>query len=229
MLDRSGLLWQFYVIDGLADGRVALYGKVHHGIIDGRTFVKAVTQWMSEDPKDKEVRAMWDGVARPPAAPRQRAGLVQRLIAAGSQAAGLVRSAAGVYGMLAEQGLRSAGLGKGLPLPFLNVPGAFEGKLSAQAQLCLLHPAAGRDEGARQGPWRDRQRHAADRARHGHAALPGQAAAHRARSRWWPTCRWRWPRARRAATRSRCCSFRWARPRPRWPSGWRRSAPRPAA
>jgi phosphate ABC transporter phosphate-binding protein len=102
-LDRSGLLWHFYVIDGLADGSVALYGKVHHGIIDGRTFVKAVTQWMSEDPKDNEVRAV-----------------------------SLVRSAAGVYGLLAEQGLRSAGLGKGLPLPFLNVPGAFDGKLSAR-------------------------------------------------------------------------------------------------
>ncbi|HQC97690.1 MAG TPA: wax ester/triacylglycerol synthase family O-acyltransferase [Aquabacterium sp.] len=131
-LDRSGLLWHFYVIDGLADGSVALYGKVHHGIIDGRTFVKAVTQWMSEDPKDKEVRAMWDGVARSAKGAGQRAGMVQRLVAAGSQAVGLVRSAAGVYGLLAEQGLRSAGLGKGLPLPFLNVPGAFDGKLSAR-------------------------------------------------------------------------------------------------
>ena len=131
-LDRSGLLWHFYVIDGLADGSVALYGKVHHGIIDGRTFVKAVTQWMSEDPKDKEVRAMWDGVARSAKGAGQRAGIVQRLVAAGSQAVGLVRSAAGVYGLLAEQGLRSAGLGKGLPLPFLNVPGAFDGKLSAR-------------------------------------------------------------------------------------------------
>jgi len=131
-LDRSGLLWHFYVIDGLADGSVALYGKVHHGIIDGRTFVKAVTQWMSEDPKDKEVRAMWDGVARSSKGAGQRAGIVQRLVAAGSQAVGLVRSAAGVYGLLAEQGLRSAGLGKGLPLPFLNVPGAFDGKLSAR-------------------------------------------------------------------------------------------------
>ena len=26
-LDRSGLLWQFYVIDGLADGSVALYAR----------------------------------------------------------------------------------------------------------------------------------------------------------------------------------------------------------
>ena len=131
-LDRSGLLWHFYVIDGLADGSVALYGKVHHGIIDGRTFVKAVTQWMSEDPKDNEVRAMWDGVARSAKGAGQRAGIVQRLVAAGSQAVSLVRSAAGVYGLLAEQGLRSAGLGKGLPLPFLNVPGAFDGKLSAR-------------------------------------------------------------------------------------------------
>lgn len=131
-LDRAGLLWQFYVIDGLADGRVALYGKVHHGIIDGRTFVKAVTQWLSDDPRDRSVRAMWDGVARPARGDARRAGNVQRLVAAGTQAVGLVRSAAGVCGLLAEQGLRSAGLGKGLPLPFLNVPAAFDGRLSAK-------------------------------------------------------------------------------------------------
>ena len=74
LLDRSGLLWQFWIIDGLADGRVALYGKVHHGIIDGRTFVKAVTQWLSTDAKDRSVRAMWDGVERSSGSGRQRAG-----------------------------------------------------------------------------------------------------------------------------------------------------------
>ena len=132
LLDRSGLLWQFYVIDGLADGRVALYGKVHHGIIDGRTFVKAITQCMSDDPKDRNVRAMWDGVERSNKAAGKRAGIVQRFLEAGTQAAGVLRSAAGVYALLAEQGLRSAGLGKGLPLPFLRVPGAFDGKLSAK-------------------------------------------------------------------------------------------------
>jgi WS/DGAT/MGAT family acyltransferase len=132
LLDRSGLLWQFWIIDGLADGRIALYGKVHHGIIDGRTFVRAVTHWFSEDPQDKQVRAMWDGVPRPARDAAGRAGLLQRLLSAGSQAMGLARSAAGVTGLLAEQGLRSAGLGKGLPLPFLKVPGAFDGKLSAR-------------------------------------------------------------------------------------------------
>lgn len=132
LLDRAGMLWQFYIIDGLADGRVALYGKVHHGIIDGVTFVKSATQWLSDDPKDKGVRAMWEGVSRPGARAAERAGIVQRLMAAGGQAAGMVRSVAGVYGMLANQGLRSAGVGKGLAFPFLKVPNAFDGELSAR-------------------------------------------------------------------------------------------------
>jgi WS/DGAT/MGAT family acyltransferase len=131
LLDRSGLLWQFYVIDGLADGRVALYGKVHHGIIDGRAFVKAVTQWFSENPKDREVRAMWDGVRRPGGGAK-RAGLVQSLRDTGARATGLLRTAADMTGLLAEQGLRSAGLGKGVRLPYLQVPEAFDGKLSAR-------------------------------------------------------------------------------------------------
>lgn len=129
-LDRSGLLWQFYVIDGLADGRVALYGKAHHGIIDGRTFVKAVMLWLSNDPKDKVVRALWDGVPRSTSATRERADMVQQLLSAGSQVSGALLSAAGLYGMLVQQGLRALSLGKELSLPYLKVSSAFDGALS---------------------------------------------------------------------------------------------------
>lgn len=132
LLDRSGLLWQFYVIDGLADGRVALYGKVHHGIIDGKTFVKAITHWLSSDPTDRTVRAMWDGVERRGAHEEPRLGLTQRLMAAGGEAAGMLRTMSGLGGMLVEQGLRSAGMGNGLPLPYLKVSGDFDGPLSAR-------------------------------------------------------------------------------------------------
>lgn len=153
LLDRSGLLWQFYVIDGLADGRVALYGKVHHGLIDGKTFVKAITQWMSDDPKETEVRAMWDGVPRPGARAQERMSMVRRLMAAGGQAADALRSTAGLYGMLAEQGLRSVGLGDGLPLPYLKVSSDFDGPLSAKRSyaFCSLPLAEIKAIGKTQG------------------------------------------------------------------------------
>ncbi len=36
LMDRSRPLWQFTIFDGLADGRVAFYGKVHHAALDGK-------------------------------------------------------------------------------------------------------------------------------------------------------------------------------------------------
>jgi WS/DGAT/MGAT family acyltransferase len=35
LMDRTRPLWQFVVIEGMADGRAALYSKVHHAALDG--------------------------------------------------------------------------------------------------------------------------------------------------------------------------------------------------
>jgi len=140
-LERSSLLWQFYVIDGLADGRVALYGKVHHGIIDGRSFVNAVTHWFSSDPKDTEVRALWQGVPQKShTRERIEAGLEgapraqgERLRALLKKSIGTLGSSVALYRMLAAQGRRSLGLGgEAMDLPFVGVPRALSGALSAR-------------------------------------------------------------------------------------------------
>jgi diacylglycerol O-acyltransferase / wax synthase len=36
LMDRTRPLWQFTVFDGLQDGRIAFYGKVHHAALDGK-------------------------------------------------------------------------------------------------------------------------------------------------------------------------------------------------
>jgi diacylglycerol O-acyltransferase len=45
LLDRSRPLWEFFVIDGLKSGQVALYSKLHHAGIDGQAGI-AVAQAM---------------------------------------------------------------------------------------------------------------------------------------------------------------------------------------
>lgn len=42
-LDRSRPLWEFYVIDGLEDGQIGVYTKVHHAAMDGAASQALVT------------------------------------------------------------------------------------------------------------------------------------------------------------------------------------------
>ncbi len=49
-LDRSRALWEMWVIDGLADGRVALVTKVHHSLIDGATGADLMAHLLDLEP-----------------------------------------------------------------------------------------------------------------------------------------------------------------------------------
>ncbi|MGV0743111.1 WS/DGAT/MGAT family O-acyltransferase [Mycolicibacterium sp. XJ870] len=59
LLDRHRPLWEAHLIEGLADGRFAVYTKVHHSLIDGVSALKLVMRTLSEDPDDTEVRVPW--------------------------------------------------------------------------------------------------------------------------------------------------------------------------
>src|SRR6201997_1509456 len=65
LLDRHRPLWELYVVEGLDDGRFAMYSKMHHALIDGISAVKLMQRTLSADPDDREVRAMWSLPRRP--------------------------------------------------------------------------------------------------------------------------------------------------------------------
>jgi hypothetical protein len=50
-LDRSRPLWQLHLIEGLADGRYAMYIKVHHALADGVSAIRILQRMFSTDPE----------------------------------------------------------------------------------------------------------------------------------------------------------------------------------
>lgn len=55
-LDRSRPLWQFTVIEGLNDGAVALYSKVHHAAVDGGAGMAIAAALYDISPKPRPVK-----------------------------------------------------------------------------------------------------------------------------------------------------------------------------
>ena len=56
LLDRSRPLWEFFVIDGLRSGEVALYIKVHHARLDGQAGVALGRAIFDTDPAGRRIK-----------------------------------------------------------------------------------------------------------------------------------------------------------------------------
>ncbi|MFA5119522.1 wax ester/triacylglycerol synthase family O-acyltransferase [Zavarzinia sp.] len=54
-LDRSRPLWEFYVIEGLSEGRAAVYTKIHHCCIDGVAGTELMVSLLDFDVVPREV------------------------------------------------------------------------------------------------------------------------------------------------------------------------------
>ena len=139
-LDRKGPPWAFYVIDGLAGRRIALYAKVHHGIIDGKGFVEVCTGWFSTDSADTSVRAIWEGLPQRRRSERPTKTALAEAGALAAQATRAVKSTLSLYSALSRQALASAKLTAGLPLPFVGTPASLRSPPSVRRSFayCVL-------------------------------------------------------------------------------------------
>jgi diacylglycerol O-acyltransferase len=59
LLDRHRPLWETSFVEGLSDGRFAVYSKIHHSLLDGVSAQRLTMRAMTTDPNDHEMRVPW--------------------------------------------------------------------------------------------------------------------------------------------------------------------------
>ena len=71
LLDRHRPLWEAHLIEGLSDGRFALYTKLHHAVMDGISALRLLERTLSTDPDARDTPMPFEpqprsGRPRPP-------------------------------------------------------------------------------------------------------------------------------------------------------------------
>lgn len=65
-LDRQRPLWQWHLIENIEGGRVAIFTKVHHAMMDGVSAMRLVERSMTADPQRTGMPPVWATPSRKP-------------------------------------------------------------------------------------------------------------------------------------------------------------------
>lgn len=90
LMDRTRPLWEIHVIEGLADGRLAMYVKLHHALFDGVASMRLMQSVLAKDPTERRP-PIWAQRRRPRSAsvetpsPAPMPSLFERALRAGSE------------------------------------------------------------------------------------------------------------------------------------------------
>jgi diacylglycerol O-acyltransferase len=133
LLDRHRPLWECHLIEGLADGRYAVYVKVHHSMMDGVSSLRLLQRQLTEDPDRRDLRAPW-AEAREPAptgADKPSPGVLRSALHLAGEVAGLPS----VLAKTVNRGLheQSTSLSFSAPNTMFNVPITGARRVAAQS------------------------------------------------------------------------------------------------
>lgn len=105
-------LWEAHLIEGLRDGRVAMYTKTHHALVDGVSAMRLLASTLTTDPDKRDMPPPWGMVPtrRREKERAERAALSEVPLAALRGAMGITAEAAGMPSALVKtirKGLRN--------------------------------------------------------------------------------------------------------------------------
>jgi diacylglycerol O-acyltransferase len=136
LLDRHRPLWEMHLIEGLDDGRYAIYFKTHHALVDGVSALRMLGRMLSDDPDDRDMPGFWAPREAPPrAAPREQHSAItsamREVLSIASDVAGLPPVLARTIGRgINEQG---GNLSFSAPRTIFNVQVAGARRFAAQS------------------------------------------------------------------------------------------------
>jgi diacylglycerol O-acyltransferase len=149
LLDRHRPLWEMHLVEGLQDGRYAIYFKVHHSLMDGVSALRLLDRTLSADADERGMPAPW--------APQVRRSRAERDGQAGnnivSDVQRLVGEATGMVPALARTLVRAlneqtAAMSFSAPQTMLNVPITGARRFAAQSWPMERLKAVGEKAGA---------------------------------------------------------------------------------
>ena len=103
-------LWEAHVIEGLRDGRVGLYTKTHHALVDGVSAMRLLASTLSTDPDQRDMPAPWAKMPTKRKRVDSETSLADLPMSALRSAFGITAEAAGMPGVLVKtitKGLRN--------------------------------------------------------------------------------------------------------------------------
>ncbi len=134
LMDRTRPLWELHLIEGLADGRLAMYVKVHHALLDGVASMRLLQSVLSEDPTERrppiwaQKRRVRASTTTETPSPAPMPGIIERALRAGSEIMPGVGS--GIRELV-----RTATLGEADAQPFHAPPTMFNVRISGSRRF----------------------------------------------------------------------------------------------
>lgn len=134
-LDRNRPLWEMWVLEGLADGSIAVMTKMHHATVDGVSGANLVSELCSLDPAAEPISA---ALPKPPATKRPSDAqiVLDGALRLARKPANFVRLLPGTLGVLPSW-VDRARRGRAMPAPFTAPRTSFNGTITGHRSVAF--------------------------------------------------------------------------------------------